>query len=535
MVALILAAGAAFVWWLTVSHGPVVQFFLNMLAGLAVNRVAIPAVHAYSYARRMLMRAAIFVGAYLGLFLFFVGIGWQWAAMAMAIVATLVLFGFAYICYQLQRPLGSAAKRIEGWAQRALAKDVIIEVKLPGQDASAFKKAAAAVINLAMLVVNIPYAFLLGFPRRLLAGLAANAASLAETAEHVVRYLSRMGMVIGSYAMTITLFLLLGMITGKQFLTLAVIGVFGLLLTVILQVAVLKDWKFPFKGIPILAAPSIAVNFALLLVIALAVVDPRPAQAIGNTIDNVHTFVVKGFESLSLFTSGPSQRWFRVTRPIKRTYIKNSSGGFDVAKNDQPVSPGRVGILIGNSDTSGPVPLVQVAFQDKKVDPDMVNYQSDEGKLAWRWVPADAVQEISGKPADAGNAADYGPEVPEGWKAVSTGQVDVKEQSTSVGQVSGKVLIQIWGSAVIDSTHGSSGPDGWIGKRAPEFFPLPDANLFAAIAYADGKVLLVGSSKEFNFPAGTNLSLGPNDEAGQDGLGFKDNSGSWQYRICVPE
>lgn len=152
------------------------------------------------------------------------------------------------------------------------------------------------------------------------------------------------------------------------------------------------------------------------------------------------------------------------------------------------------------------------------------------------------VKPIDSKPADVSSvgstssvSADSEPETPAGWKEVARGQINVKNEFSDIGSSSGKTLIQVWGKATIDSTQNPFTPKGWMGKWAPDFYPLPGAPLFGAILQANGKLLYVGSSNEFDFPANTNLALGPNDEQGKDGLGFQDNVGVWNYKRCVPE
>lgn len=127
------------------------------------------------------------------------------------------------------------------------------------------------------------------------------------------------------------------------------------------------------------------------------------------------------------------------------------------------------------------------------------------------------------------------PKTPDGYKEVARGEINVKNPFTDIGSFQGKILIQVWGKATIDSTQSPFTPRGWIGKRAANNFPLPNGPLFGAILKADDEILVVGDSNEFDFPQTTALSLGPNDETElQNGLGFKDNKGTWKYKVSIP-
>jgi hypothetical protein len=127
------------------------------------------------------------------------------------------------------------------------------------------------------------------------------------------------------------------------------------------------------------------------------------------------------------------------------------------------------------------------------------------------------------------------PKTPAGYREVARGTINVKNQFTEIGSYKGKILIQVWGKATIDSTQEPFTPRGWIGKRALNKFPLPNGPLFGAILKADEQILFVGDSNEFDFPQTTALSLGPNDETDlQNGLGFTDNKGTWKYKVSTP-
>ena len=128
------------------------------------------------------------------------------------------------------------------------------------------------------------------------------------------------------------------------------------------------------------------------------------------------------------------------------------------------------------------------------------------------------------------------PTTPEGWKEVARSEVNVKKPFTEIGSFSGKILVQMWGKAIIDSTQAPLSPKGEIkNKRADYSFPLPNAALFCSILRANGKIMYVGEENDFTFSEKTAVSLGVNDDQPNDrGLGFSDNSGVWYYKISVP-
>src|SRR5205807_2000551 len=79
------------------------------------------------------------------------------------------------------------------------------------------------------------------------------------------------------------------------------------------------------------------------------------------------------------------------------------------------------------------------------------------------------------------------------------------------------------------------GPDG-IDKIAPAFFTLPNERVFCALAKHNGKIEKAGVYRELFLNNRSELFLGPNEDAGgKDGPGFADNTGSWFYKILVPQ
>lgn len=117
-------------------------------------------------------------------------------------------------------------------------------------------------------------------------------------------------------------------------------------------------------------------------------------------------------------------------------------------------------------------------------------------------------------------------------KLVASGQISVAKRMTSIGTYSGKITVVVSGSATLDSTRENFGPTGWTaGGPAPNFFALPGATMFSAIAKIKGKYQFVGESIELDLSTPTLIELGPNDEPGTDGLGYKDNGGYWSYQV----
>lgn len=532
----VIAVIVAIAGWLVSFHRPTVMFFGNMLVGAAARGIVIPAIDAYAYARGMLRRMLWFVGIYLGLFLFFISIHWYGPALAMALVALAVVFGFAYICYQLQSPIAAVADRIKQWSERILDREVVLRVEFDGQATSATKRLGAGLINtFVVFPLNIPYVLTIGYPLRVLGGLAGDMAYLVGRGASFVRFLSRFATAIASYILTIALSLVIGMISGKHFLTIQLLAVLTLVAVFILMISIFKDWKFPNKGIPILTMPSVLANLLLLVVITVAVISPRPAHAAGEIMENAHNDLVKKVEKLAFTTSASSERRFRVTKTIPRTYISDGNGGFKKSP-DNPVPSGTYGVFIGENNSSGPTAMTLVAFRDKKNDPDMVEYKSQESKLRWRWVPVDSLEEVESFIGNSPETGDSEPDTPDGWKEVARGKIDVRNQFSDIAVVSGKTLVQMWGKATIDSTQSPFGPQGWVGgPRAADYFPLPNGPLFGTVMKASDKTYFVGNSKEFDFPANTSLQLGPNDSPSGDGLGLQDNNGYWYYKISVPE
>jgi len=116
-------------------------------------------------------------------------------------------------------------------------------------------------------------------------------------------------------------------------------------------------------------------------------------------------------------------------------------------------------------------------------------------------------------------------------QALAEGLVDVAKSWTYVGKFQGRIVIVVSGTAILNPAKGPLGPEG-IGTRADDTFPLPGQSAFCALARFGDHIEKVGAYRELYFDSSTELFLGPNDEVGQEhGPGFKDNSGSWSYKV----
>jgi hypothetical protein len=116
--------------------------------------------------------------------------------------------------------------------------------------------------------------------------------------------------------------------------------------------------------------------------------------------------------------------------------------------------------------------------------------------------------------------------------ALSVGSIPVSKPFTDVGTYSGRIIIVMSGKAKLDSTREDFSPEGWIaGGGAPGFFALPGAKMFSSIARVGGKIVPVGNSIQLDLSVPTRIELGPNEEPGKDGLGYKDNGGTWSYEV----
>jgi hypothetical protein len=121
------------------------------------------------------------------------------------------------------------------------------------------------------------------------------------------------------------------------------------------------------------------------------------------------------------------------------------------------------------------------------------------------------------------------------WEMVMQGQVDVTKPWTRVGSYSGPIIIELSGTAVLDHTGPMVSPDGVINHPAPNFFTLPRAPIFCALArFGNGNPVYIGSRYESALTGETEVWLGPNEDANRaDGAGFTDNSGVWAYKIFI--
>jgi hypothetical protein len=124
------------------------------------------------------------------------------------------------------------------------------------------------------------------------------------------------------------------------------------------------------------------------------------------------------------------------------------------------------------------------------------------------------------------------PVTPAGWKTVARGTVPVDRPWTNAGHFRGQLLVMVWGRAVLGEHNFTVDPEGSAGATGPEF-PLPNDSPFCALLKANERISKVGRSRVFNFSSETQVFLGPNDEPGYLGEGFKDNHGQWYYKICT--
>ena len=76
------------------------------------------------------------------------------------------------------------------------------------------------------------------------------------------------------------------------------------------------------------------------------------------------------------------------------------------------------------------------------------------------------------------------------------------------------------------------GPEGLPNQLAANFFSLPNAPIYSAIGKVAGKKVHFGNKKVLNLSSPTSIEIGPNDEPGLNGAGFKDNGGYWTYKVC---
>ena len=113
-----------------------------------------------------------------------------------------------------------------------------------------------------------------------------------------------------------------------------------------------------------------------------------------------------------------------------------------------------------------------------------------------------------------------------------SGAISVTRPFTDVGTYTGKITIRMGGIAKLDSTRENFGPRGWTsGPPAPNFFALSGVPMFSALVKVGNNIQYVGDSITLDLSSPTRIELGPNEEPGQDGLGFKDNGGVWTYEI----
>ena len=116
-----------------------------------------------------------------------------------------------------------------------------------------------------------------------------------------------------------------------------------------------------------------------------------------------------------------------------------------------------------------------------------------------------------------------------GWKQIKQDAIPVDQQWTSVGKYSGKILIVMSGTVILDPNRPPIGPDG-ISELAPQGFTVPGIVQYCSLGKFNGKVQKIGSYRELDING--ELYLGPNeDAAAMHGHSFADNSGVWGYRI----
>jgi len=143
--------------------------------------------------------------------------------------------------------------------------------------------------------------------------------------------------------------------------------------------------------------------------------------------------------------------------------------------------------------------------------------------------------EVSSNNTSAAPASDE-PATPSGWVEVSRGTIDVSQGQTSVGSYDGRVLVLMWGHAVLHKNGQPSTPAGW-NVPAEAGYALPGAPVFSSLAWFNGSAnpARVGLRGEFDFTSLTSVSLGPNEDLSRKyGDGLADNHGSYSYKICKP-
>ncbi len=119
------------------------------------------------------------------------------------------------------------------------------------------------------------------------------------------------------------------------------------------------------------------------------------------------------------------------------------------------------------------------------------------------------------------------------WILKFEGDIPVNQPSTVVGRAYGRVWIVITGMATLNPADGVNGPDG-LNKIAGASYPLSGHRVFSAIGwYGSSTPEFVGQKNQLYSGTERELKLGPNEEPGQSGQGFRDNSGSWHYKVYV--
>jgi hypothetical protein len=126
------------------------------------------------------------------------------------------------------------------------------------------------------------------------------------------------------------------------------------------------------------------------------------------------------------------------------------------------------------------------------------------------------------------------PPTPDGWKELLRGEINVKNPYKDLGVRSGKILIQMWGCAVIDSKKPCLTPEG-DGADAGAGYPYKGLRYGSILRINGLRIYPIGLSNDFELWGNESIEIGVNDALAVNGLGFEDNKGTWYYKLCVPK
>ncbi len=508
--------------------------------GLEAHALALDVKAAF---RKFVVGMMVILTVYIVILVGSIIIGYQWVTFVALLMLAILMAPFIYVFYLGSLVLdGAASDSVKKFGQTLANIKPVLEPSKEWFNDGAGKKVVGGIASIFLFAFNLVY-ILPALTLKATGVAVIGATNLSKEFSKAMWWLSRAVSYVMIWVMLILSLQWFGFMVGTDLVDMWTLATFGLMLLVYLPVARMLDWVIGMVGIPAFSSALPAILALVFLVLALfAYKSPAIANGVKGTIEVMHDHTAQAL-NLGVGDSKTSNYTkYKVIKPILVTYKKVGNKYEPVQKatdaqnpifkvGSKGVFPGGVMAPIKDSKVPGGLTQIYPVSDDPiSAETEMVNIESATDKYIW--VASDAVAVSDGS---SSSSVGEEPETPAGWKEIGRGEVDVSKQFTDIGSHSGKVLIQLWGKATIDSTGPQNGPQGQAGTKSHSHYPVPGAPFFSAILKAGEQKTFLGSNAEFNFSQPTQLSIGPNDDGGETGSGFADNNGFWKYKISVPQ